>query len=102
MLRSFAPLSIAINVLKRETIQAVLRSPTFHAKGWAILDRWAFDSPKELRALEAEGEIILLGRLLEQQLTEHYVLRSQAGLKLLSNGLTEHEILALEGVALAL
>jgi len=34
--------------------------------GWQILDCWAFNFPERLRALEAQGELLLLGRLLEQ------------------------------------
>ncbi|KPW99534.1 Uncharacterized protein ALO79_02297, partial [Pseudomonas syringae pv. castaneae] len=34
--------------------------------------------PEQLRKLEADGEVILLGRLLEQQEIEHQVLSSTA------------------------
>ncbi|WP_243772020.1 hypothetical protein [Burkholderia anthina] len=56
------------------------------SRGWQILDHWAFESPAHLRALEAVGEVILLGRLLEQ--------RRQC--------LTEQDILALHEIPTAL
>ncbi|MCC8514228.1 hypothetical protein [Xanthomonas euvesicatoria] len=86
------PLSIAAKILKPTTIQAVRRSPSYHLQGWKILDRWAFNSPEKLRSLEAQGEVILLGRLLEQQTIEHQVLSRSIDQK--QNGLTEHDILA--------
>ena len=89
------PLSIAANVLASATIGSVRRSPSYHARGWQILDRWAFSFPEQIRRLEADGEVILLGRLLEQQEIEHQVLSSTAGLEQCSRGLAEHEILAL-------
>lgn len=95
MLSESAPLSIATNVLARATIESVLRSPSYHARGWQILDRWAFNCPERLRRLEADGEIFLLGRLLEQQGIEHQVVSSTAGLRLRSSGLADHEILSL-------
>jgi len=86
------PLAIATSVLKPTTIEAVRRSPSFHLRGWKILDRWALDSPERLQQLEAQGEVILLGRLLEQQTIEHQVL--SRSLEQGQNGMTEHEILA--------
>lgn len=95
MLSDSTPLSIAANVLARTTIESVLRSPSYHARGWQILDRWAFNCPERLRRLEADGEILLLGRLLEQQGIEHQVVSSTGGLELRRSGLAEHEVLAL-------
>lgn len=86
------PLAIAARILKPTTIEAVRRSPSFHLQGWTILDRWAFNSPDKLRQLEAQGEVILLGRLLIQQQTEHQVLT--VSLEQRQSGMTEHEILA--------
>ena len=99
MLSDRTPLSIAANVLARATIESVLRSPSYHARGWQILDRWAFNCPERLRRLEADGEVIMLGRLLEQQGIEHQVLSSTAGLEQRSRGLAEHEILALHEIS---
>ncbi|AYC30973.1 hypothetical protein D3880_00595 [Pseudomonas cavernae] len=99
MLSNNSPLSIATTVLAGGTIEAVRRSPSFHARAWQILDRWAFNSPMELRQIEAEGEIILLERLLIQQELEHQILCSEGGLIHQRHGLTEHETLALHGVS---
>ena len=93
------PLSIAANVLASTTIQSVLRSSSYHACGWKILDRWAFNFPERLLRLEADGEILLLGRLLEQQGIEHQVMSSTNGLALRSSGLAEHEVLALHEIS---
>jgi hypothetical protein len=60
------PLEVASKTLKAETLKAVRSSPSYNLKGWKILDRWAFNTPDRLVALEAEGEVILLGRLLER------------------------------------
>ncbi|VBC99303.1 Uncharacterised protein [Burkholderia pseudomallei] len=83
------PLSIAAGTLSAATLASVCRSLSFHRRGWQILDRWAFESPAQLRALGAVGEVILLGRLLE-----HWVLRSAAALEQRRQCLTEQDILA--------
>jgi len=98
MLSDSKPLLIAANVLASATIESVLDSPSYHARGWQILDSWAFNFPERLRRLEADGEVILLGRLLEQQEIEHSVLSSTLGLEHLSRGLAEHEVLALHEI----
>ncbi|HBO5294950.1 TPA: hypothetical protein L4W44_003333 [Pseudomonas aeruginosa] len=99
MLSNNSPLSIAAGVLASDTIEAVRRSPSFHARAWQILDRWAFNSLAQLRQMEADGEIILLERLLIQQELEHRTLCSEEGLNQQRHGLTEHEILTLRGVS---
>lgn len=48
MLNNNTLLSIAAKVLASETIKAVRRSPSFHMRAWHILDRSAFNSPKQL------------------------------------------------------
>lgn len=96
------PLSIAAAVLTPATLASVRRSPSFHSRGWQILDRWAFESPAQLRAMEAEGEVILLGRLLKQQQLEHHVLRSPAALEQRRRGMVEHEILGLHEICTTL
>jgi len=60
------PLSIASKVLKIETLRAVTRQP-FNRFAWSILDRWAFNTPVALQALEAQGLDALSARVLEQQ-----------------------------------
>ena len=94
------PLEIASKTLKAETLQAVRSSPSYNLKGWKILDRWAFNTPARLVALEAEGEVILLGRLLEQQALEENVLNQ--AVELLQTGSTAHEILAQSEISLEL
>ncbi|BEU20000.1 hypothetical protein [Paraburkholderia sp. 22B1P] len=63
------PLAIASKVLAPATLAAIRRHP-YHQVAWRIADRWAFNQPERLRALEAEGEIMVLIRLLEQQQLE--------------------------------
>lgn len=99
MLVNNNPLEIASNVLADSTIKSVLRSSSYHSRGWRILDRWAFNSPDRLLALEAQGEIVLLIRLLEQQNVEHDALISAAGLAQRANGLSEHEVLMRWGIS---
>ncbi|NNB26178.1 hypothetical protein HBN92_16185 [Pseudomonas fragi] len=99
MLIDHKPLKIASGSLAVTTIESVLRSTSYHACGWQILDRWALNSPGRLRVLEAQGELLLLGRLLEQQIVEHKALISPLGLAQRGDGLAEHEVLALWGIS---
>ncbi|PHN45199.1 hypothetical protein [Pseudomonas amygdali] len=99
MLISHTPLSIASDILAATTIDSVRRSTSYHACGWQILDRWAFNSPERLRALEVQGELLLLGRLLEQEIIEHNALISPLGLAQRRQGLADHEVLALGGLS---
>lgn len=99
MLSNNPPLSLASSVLAYDTIKAVRHSPSFHARAWRILDRWALNSPTQLRQMEAQGEIILLERLLIQQELEHQAMCSEEGLNQQRHGLTEHETLTLHGVS---
>nr|WP_188117817.1 hypothetical protein [Pseudomonas fragi] len=92
-------MKIASGSLAVTTIESVLRSTSYHACGWQILDRWALNSPGRLRVLEAQGELLLLGRLLEQQIVEHKALISPLGLAQRGDGLAEHEVLALWGIS---
>lgn len=99
MLVNDNPLEIASNVLADSTIKSVLRSSSYHSRGWRILDRWAFNSPDRLLALEAQGNIALLIRLLEQQQLEHDALISSTGLEQRAHGLSEHEVLMGWGIS---
>lgn len=99
MLIDHMPLRIASGVLAATTIESVRRSTSYNACGWQILDRWAFNSPEQLRSLEAQGELLLLGRLLEQQILEHEALISPFALAQRRQGLAEHEVLALWGIS---
>ena len=67
------PLAIASKVLNVETLRSVARQP-FNRFGWSILDRWAFNSPDALRALETQGLPALRERVLQQQRREVEVL----------------------------
>ncbi|MCY0853059.1 hypothetical protein [Cupriavidus sp. D39] len=87
------PLEMAQRVLQASTLQLIAKSP-YTIYGWKIVDRWAVNDPQKLSALEAQGEILLLSRLLEQQTTEMDVLTTQAALERLAAGETEFEILA--------
>lgn len=94
---STQPLALAARVLMPATLEAVRRSPSFHLQGWKILDRWAVNSPQKLKALEKQGEVILLGRLLQQQEIEHQVLTAASSQQW--SGMAEHEILAAHEIA---
>lgn len=63
------PLAIAATVLSPAMIEQVRREP-INRFGWQILDRWAYNTPEKLRALEGQGDIVLLNRLLHQQRLE--------------------------------
>ncbi|MFP4893914.1 hypothetical protein [Paraburkholderia sp. EG304] len=93
------PLAIAAKVLAADTLSALRRHP-YHLIGWRIADRWAFDQPERLRALEAEGEILVLIRLLEQQHIEHEVLLDSVEER--RAGMSPTEILLQHGIELRL
>lgn len=87
------PLSIAARILKKSTIEGVRRSRSYPHQGWKIFYRWAFFQPTELLTLKTEREVILLGRLLEQQSVEHKTLSSAMAWGQIQQSLTEDEIL---------
>lgn len=92
-----APLFVARRVLKERTLQEVGRAP-YTLRGWAILDRWAMNSPAALQALEAQGGIEALKvRLLDQQDLESRAMLDYC--ELVDAGTPELEILALTGIA---
>jgi hypothetical protein len=70
----------------------------FHLCDWRILERWALESPAQLRALESEGDVALLGHLFEQQQMEHSMLTSESALEHRRSGKAEHEILVLNEI----
>ena len=92
------PLSIAAKILKPETIEIVRSNPSFNFQGRKILDRWAFNTPEKLKALEKQGEVVLFDRLLGQQATELDLLRSPTSLEQLRTGVTEREILEMHEI----
>ena len=90
-------LDIAAEVLQPETIQLINR-PSIHLRGWKILDRWALNSPEKLKALEAQGRILFLDRLLTQQKLEEDIMMLVSSLEAIRTGLTEHEILQMHEI----
>ncbi|MGP8437775.1 hypothetical protein ACT2FY_38790 [Paraburkholderia fungorum] len=90
------PLEVAKRVLAPNTISSVRQSP-FHLRAWTILDRWALNSPHQLKALESEGEVVLLGRLLDQQTAEHEALMDATAM--LQSGVSESEVLTLANIS---
>lgn len=86
------PLEMAARVIQPETIAAIRRLSDYSLRGWCILDRWAINSPDALRVLEAEGEVVLLGRLLEQQRIEQRAIDRQPV------GMPEQEALSISRV----
>jgi len=93
------PLAIASRVLAPDTLSALRRHP-YHLAAWRIADRWAFNQPEQLRALEVEGEIMVLIRLLEQQQLEHEALLDAHAE--LCCGVSEAEIFRQRGIGLDL
>lgn len=92
------PLDIAKRILSTETLKKIARSP-YNEQGWKIIDRWAMNSPEKLMKVMAEGEMILLSRLLEQQNIEFRILHLLESLKMKENGLAELEILEMHYVS---
>ena len=64
--RQTNPLDIARTVLKPETIHD-LKVRGFTNSAYLILDRWALNSPEELKRLEAEGNLAMQIRQDQQQ-----------------------------------
>lgn len=85
------PLAVASRVLKPSTLRAASRAP-YNRFGWKILDRWAMNSPQKLVALEKQGEVVLLGRLLEQQTVEQEALTEP------QTNLADHEVLEMSHI----
>ena len=85
-------LEIARTVLKPETIMAV-RGTGYTSRGYSILDRWALNSPDELRKLEALGKIEFDLKLYGQQQTEYHALMSETAQEMKKRGLSDFEIL---------
>lgn len=86
------PLQFARRILQPDTIRSASVNPYNHY-GWAILDRWAYNSPEQLKQLEKQGQVILLGRLLEQQEKEQEALTSEESMQQRHQGVMPYEIL---------
>ena len=95
LLEQTSPLALAARVLQPATLRAVHGRP-FNLRGWAVLDRWAVNTPGSLRALEAQGLDVLRARLLAQQVRELEVLEAYA--ETFGTATPDHEVLNLAGV----
>lgn len=99
--RQTNPLEIASTVLKPETIQEV-RSGRYSNSGYLILDRWALNSPDELKRLEAQGETAFMLKLYGQQQEEAHTLSSESARQARLRGMSDWEILEMAGVDMSL
>lgn len=99
--RQTYPLEIARKVLKPETINDV-RSGGYTSLGYSILDRWALNSPEELKKLEAMGDIPFMVKLYGQQQTEAEALSSETSRQASLRGMSDSEILEGMGIDMSL
>ena len=99
--RQAYPLEIARKVLKPETINDV-RSGGYTSLGYSILDRWALNSPEELKKLEAMGDIPFMVKLYGQQQTEAEALSSETSRQASLRGMSDWEILESMGIDMSL
>ncbi|ACT52109.1 hypothetical protein Msip34_2885 (plasmid) [Methylovorus glucosotrophus SIP3-4] len=89
------PLQQAGKVLNPAILELVRKAP-FNRFGWAIVDRWALNSPDLLQSLAKKGEVILFNRLLDQQVREQEVILEN--MEQLNSGLTTMELLSLHNI----
>lgn len=99
--RQTYPLEIARKVLKPETINDV-RSEGYTLLGYSILDRWALNSPDELKKLEAMGDAEFMLKLYGQQQTEARALSSETARQASLRGMSDSEILRSMGIDMSL
>lgn len=99
--RQSYPLEIARKVLKPETINDV-RSGGYTSLGYSILDRWALNSPEELKKLEAKGKIAFDLKLYGQQQMEANALNSDTAWRASQQGMSDTEILESMGIDMSL
>lgn len=90
------PLTVAKRVLLRPESLAIVSRQPFTLRGWAILDRWAMNSPAALQSLEGQGLQALTARLLEQQERESNAVLAHVDQA--AAGMPELELLQLAGV----
>ena len=88
-------------VLKPETINDV-RSGGYTSLGYSILDRWALNSPEELKKLEAMGNFDFDLKLYGQQQTEARALSSETARLASLRGMSDSEILESMGIDMSL
>ena len=99
--RQTNPLDIARTVLKPETIHD-LKVRGFTNSAYLILDRWALNSPDELKRLEAEGNLALQIRLDQQQAIEKRTLCNESARQASLRGMSDSEILESMGIDMSL
>ena len=99
--RQTCPLEIARKVLKPETINDV-RSGGYTLRGYSILDRWALNSPEELKKLETQGDTEFRLKLYGQQQTEARALSSETARQASLRGMSDSEILQSMGIDMSL
>ena len=95
--RATAPLEIARKLLRPETINEV-RCGEYTNSAYLILDRWALNSPDELKRLEAKGETAFMLALYGQQQKEAHILNSESARQAKLQGMTDWEILEEAGI----
>lgn len=95
------PLEIARKVLKPETINDV-RSGGYTSLGYSILDRWALNSPEELKKLETMGTLNLLVTLDQQTTIENRALSSETARLASLRGMSDSEVLESMGIDMSL
>jgi len=91
------PLEMAQTVLDAKILLPIVKNTQFQREAFSILDRWAEQTPDELKKL-AEKPSTFGIFLLTQQGKEQRVLRSETGEEQLRNGLTPHELMEMNGV----
>ena len=91
------PLEMAQQVLSENLLLKIVRNAQYQREAFSILDRWAEQTPEELKKL-AERPMKLEIFLLTQQTKEQGVLRSETGEEQLRNGLAPHELLEMNGI----
>lgn len=99
--RQTNPLEIARTVLRPESIQDI-RSRGFTNSAYLILDRWALNSPDELRKLERQGSLDLVIRLDQQMVIERRTLCSDSAWEMSRRGMSDWEILESAGIDMSL
>ncbi|MDR3038892.1 MAG: hypothetical protein LBV21_06360 [Candidatus Adiutrix sp.] len=84
----------AARVLTPVTLKMVNQTLEINRFGLSILDRWALNQPNKLKALEQKSRMLLLSRVLEQQMKEQEILERTESQAQIAGGLMPHEILA--------
>jgi hypothetical protein len=95
--RQTEPFEIAKTVLKPETARYI-RENGYANSAYKVLDRWALNSPDELRRLEAQGPMALETRLNAQLMAEIEALNSYSAWRAGRQGMNEYEFLLDIGV----